>query len=145
MYDLFNKIINLQFNNLNKIDYEKEIRLLKDKQKLILDIIYENDGVDSKYIEKQLNISPQYLYNLTNDKKILKLIIINKNYRTKKVFYSLTSECRKFLDKTIDKVLNIENYYEIILNQKFGYNKKELIDEKGESNELRRSHFKYNS
>ena len=79
MYDLFNKIINLQFNNLNKIDYEKEIRLLKDKQKLILDIIYENDGVDSKYIEKQLNISPQYLYNLTNDKKILKLIIINKN------------------------------------------------------------------
>ena len=141
MYDLFNIIVNHQLELCNKIEYEKEIKLLKEKQKLILNIIYENDGIDSNSIKKMLNISSQYLYNLTNDSRFLKLVIINKNYKTKKVFYSLNYECRKALDQTIEK----NNYYDLVINQKFKVLENKKIYYKEDHDEFRRSRFKYNS
>lgn len=143
MFDLFNEIVNFQFNFLNKIDYEKEINSLKEKQRQILDIIYYNDGIDSNYIKKKLNITSQYLYNLTNETRFLKLVIINKNYRTKKVFYSLTLECRTFLDKLINKNIVSEDIQENILNKKF--RKTQIIDYKEEGYGLRKNNFKYNA
>ena len=88
-----------------------------------------------------LNISSQYLYNLTNDSRFLKLVIINKNYKTKKVFYSLNYECRKALDPTIEK----NNYYDLVINQKFKVLENKKIYYKEDHDEFRRSRFKYNS
>jgi len=97
VYDVFKQITNLIINNVNKADYDQLINSLKPKQFELLQLIYENDGISSQKIKKILNIKSQYLYNLTNDDRFLKLVNIYKNETSKNVFYSLNLKCRESL------------------------------------------------
>ena len=99
VYDVFKKITNSIINNINKVDYEQLINSLKPKQLDILHVIYKNDGISSQQIKKILNIKSQYLYNLTNDDRFLKIVNVYKNEKSKNVFYSLNLKSRETLKK----------------------------------------------
>lgn len=103
---------------------EKTFNSLNALQQSIIDIIYMNEGIDSKRLRENLKITSQYLYNLTHTPKLNNLINIYSNEKDKNKYYSLTASCRKYLDKQKKiKKVNVSIVCE-------SFNKKEFYDSK---------------
>ena len=81
----------------------------KNKKKM-LNIIYYEDGINSKKLREKLEISSQHLYNMTHDEFLSKLLIINDSYGGKFKYYSLTMNCRKYLKEKYEMNDIIKNY-----------------------------------
>lgn len=113
--EMFLKIL-LFMERKNKVeDYSKVLQSLNPFQERIIDIIYKNEGIDSKSLREKLKITPQYLYNLTHNYKLNNLINIYGDDREKNKYYSLTVSCREFLNKrkknkNINVIFNVEMY-----------------------------------
>lgn len=80
-------------------NHVKSLQSLNKIQKQIIDIIYKNDGIDSKTLREKIQISSQYLYNLTHTNKLNNLINIYGSENEKNKHYTLTASCRAYLDK----------------------------------------------
>lgn len=112
--EFFSKLISFQKIKNYEDNYVKLINDLSEKQEEIIKIIYYEDGINSKKIRNLLNITSQHLYNLTHDDILSKLLIINDSHGGKFKHYSLTMNCRKYLDKKfsdLNKTEKVDNEF----------------------------------
>ncbi len=103
----------------------KSLKSLNTIQKEIINIIYKNDGIDSKTLREKIQVSPQYLYNLTHTNKLNNLINIYGDENEKSKHYTLTASCRAYLDKD-KKNKNVR----IIINPVLSDTKKDFFSNK---------------
>lgn len=112
MMDILSKYI---YNITKKFKNKKFILILNnlnETERKIIDLIYEYDGIDSRTVKNRLNITSQYLYNITHNFDFLQLINIYDDYNRKFKHYSLKLNCRKYLDELYGKNQNnINNIY----------------------------------
>jgi len=107
------------------INFEKSFNSLNNLQQSIIDIIYMNEGIDSKRLRENLKITSQYLYNLTHTPKLNNLINIYSNEKDKNKYYSLTASCREYLNKQKKtKKVNVSIVFESFDNKKEFYDNK---------------------